>query len=322
MENSTSPSGNIFQITSFNSKAAEIVRTVLVILTLLCFCFFIYFIAVILNVYFTAPHVKENARYILFAHMLIIDTLYLVTGLILLLCALYVIYIPVPICYTILTLASSTFRITPYNLAAMALERYIAVCYPLRHVTFCTPSRSNVAIATMCVIGLIPNVADFIVLSTSVNRKYFSIDIICSRDNMIFNALQRDIRSFATIISLTLVAVIILLTYIKVMMVARQISSGSSSAFKAGKTVMLHAFQLLLCMTSLTSSFTEPYFKNNVMFFVIGNFLLFMCLPRFLSPLIYGIRDEAFKQCFRKLYNFKTFINLKIKSSKCDVIAS
>ncbi|KAM8977710.1 odorant receptor 131-2-like [Pelodytes ibericus] len=302
MPNSTSLSSYMVQVYMSNGKGAEITRLVLSILTLLCFCFFLYFITMILYVYFTTPHVKEQARYTLFTHMIIVDTSYLVLSLVLLLAAVYLIYIPVPICYVLFTLTATTFRITPYTLAAMSLERYAAICFPLRHMELCTPQRSGAAIVFMWVNGLIPSVADFIALSTSVESKFFSLHVICHRETMTVKPVQVTIRTSALIISLILVAIIILFTYVKVMLVARKINSGGSTAFKAGKTVMLHGFQLLLCITSLASSFTEIYFRENVVFFAIGNFLVCMCLPRFLSPLIYGLRDEVFRQGIKKMH--------------------
>ncbi|XP_075053749.1 odorant receptor 131-2-like [Mixophyes fleayi] len=283
-----------------SSKMTDALKIFLETLAIICFCFFFYFILIILHVYFTTPHVRENARYVLFAHMLINDTLYLVSGLILLLASLSLVYIPVPICYIIATLATVTFRITPYNLAAMALERYVAICFPLRHVTLCTSQRSNYVIAIIWVIGLIPNLADFIILSTSA-KTIFSLKIICNWETLTVNLVQRMIKSNTVIISLILVGLIIVFTYVRVMFIAKNMSSGRISAFKAGKTLMLHAFQFLLCLLSLTSSFMENYFRDYNYLSTV-NFLLLMCLPRFLSPFIYGLRDKVLSKRIRKFH--------------------
>uniref|UniRef100_A0A8C5LRY8 G-protein coupled receptors family 1 profile domain-containing protein n=1 Tax=Leptobrachium leishanense TaxID=445787 RepID=A0A8C5LRY8_9ANUR len=319
MQNSTSLSIGLVQMNTFNSKTLEIGRAIFLSSTLLSFFYFLYFIVGILHFSFTSPHVREQPRYILFAHMLINDALYLSLSLFLLMASLFLLYIPVPICYIIVTLTSSTFKITPYNLAVMALERYAAICFPLRHAILCTPQRSNVAIAVMWTIGLIPNVADLVVLGISADRKFISLRVMCTREAVMVNAIQSSIRSYTLISSLATVAVIILFTYVKVMLVARKISSGSSSAFKAGRTVMLHAFQLLLCMVSFTSAFTESYFREYLLFLLFGNFIILTCLPRFLSPLIYGLRDEVLKQGVRRLFtpNCKSLKSWKFRSNKC-----
>ncbi|XP_063296932.1 odorant receptor 131-2-like [Pelobates fuscus] len=308
MVNSSTPYPNATQMLTYTSNIIADLFYVwlgLVSLTLLCFSFFLYFFSVILYVYFTAPHVRENARYVLFAHMLINDTMYIVAGLLLVLDSMFFISIPVPVCYMLLTLAASTFRVTPYNLAAMSLERYVAICYPLRHVTLCTPQRSYLVIALIWVLGMTPNLLDLLILNSSVDGTFFSLSLICRQEFVIVNPLQGTMRTLTFILTLTLVVLVILITYINVMLVARQFGSGSSAASKAGKTVMLHAFQLLLCMMSLTSSISEQHVTAYSPVYKIFNFLFFMCLPRFLSPLIYGIRDEVFSKCIRKMYFLK-----------------
>ncbi|MEE6473257.1 hypothetical protein FKM82_009915 [Ascaphus truei] len=303
MANSTALHSNITQVSVDSNKNTETVRMALLILVVLCFCFFLYFLTIMLFVYFTTAHIRENTRYVLFVHMLINDTLYLVLGLILLVAALYKVYLPVSLCYVLVNICSISFIVTPYNLAVMALERYVAICYPLRHAELCTPQRSHVAIAVIWAVGLIPNVADLIVLSSSVETKYFSLNVICSWAKLLKAPVQNTMRSITLILSFTMVGLIIMYTYIRIMQVARKLGSGKSSAFTAGKTVMLHAFQLLLCMTAFSSHFMETYLKDNITFLSITNFLLFMCLPRFLSPFIYGIRDEVFRKYIKKLHS-------------------
>ncbi|XP_075053748.1 odorant receptor 131-2-like [Mixophyes fleayi] len=310
MVNDTSVYWNITQLSSKNEWFDEITRTVLVILTILCFIFYLYFITVLLNVFFSSPHMRENARYVLFAHMLINDTLYLALGILLLLSALYIIYFPMPLCCIILTLAASSFRVTPYNLAVMSLERYIAICFPLRHVEFCNAGRAKLAIVMIWVIGFTPSIADLTAITYSYKYTSLSFNVLCARSMLVISPLQNIVRSFIHILSFTMVALIILFTYIKVMLVARKFGSGGSSAFKAGRTVMLHAVQLMLCMISFISSLTETFSRDYITFMLVSNFLIFTCLPRFLSPVIYGIRDEAFSKYIRKLYSVKSLINI------------
>ncbi|XP_075054001.1 odorant receptor 131-2-like [Mixophyes fleayi] len=271
-------------------------------LMLLCFCFFLYFMKILLSVYFTTAHVRDNARYILFAHMLITDTYYLLVSFVLLAFAIYVIYLPLLLCYMIMTTALTSYVVTPYNLAVMSLERYIAVCHPLRHAGLCTVHKSVAAITIMWVLGLLPNVADMIVLmSSSIKLNTFlSLPVICRNEAVTMTPLHNTIKSLNIMISLSLVGLIIICTYIRVIMTAQKIDGSSAS--KAGKTVMLHAFQLLLCMTSLTSSFVERQY-NQFVLLRITFFFLFMCLPRFLSPLIYGLRDELFRKYIKKMYS-------------------
>ncbi|XP_075053755.1 odorant receptor 131-2-like [Mixophyes fleayi] len=293
---------NITQVSIYTEKNLQTMRTSMLILMLLFFCFFLYFMNILLSVYFTTAHVRDNARYILFAHMLISDTCYLLLGFFLMAFAIYVIYLPLLLCYMIRIATLTLFVVTPYNLAVMSLERYVAVCHPLRHAELCTVHKSISAIIVMWVLGLLPNVADMIVLmSSSIKLNTFlSLPVICRNEAVTKTPLQNTIKSLNIMISLSLVGFIIICTYIRVIMTAQKIDGSSAS--KAGKTVMLHAFQLLLCMTFLTSSFFETQY-NQFDFLRITFFFLFMCLPRFLSPLIYGLRDELFRKYIKKMYS-------------------
>eukprot|EP00079_Xenopus_tropicalis_P013631 XP_002942450.2 PREDICTED: olfactory receptor 2M3-like [Xenopus tropicalis] len=301
--NSSVPSINTTQGSVMSNRTSETVRMTFLILSFLCFGFFIYLVAIILYIFLSNAQVRESARYVLFAHILVNDLLYLSVGFYLLVSYLYLVFIPVPVCYIIVTLASCTFWVTPYNLALMSLERYVAICHPLRHTEICSGHRLTMAIALMWTLGLTPNVADFITFSLSANKRYFSLHVICSRESLTVNPTQNTIRSNVLVITVSLVALIILYTYIKVMLVARKVGSGTSSAIKAGKTVLLHGVQLLLSLMSLITSYIEANVKEYVVLLAISNFLFFMCLPRFLGPLIYGLRDEVFGKHLRKLHS-------------------
>ncbi|XP_073404495.1 odorant receptor 131-2-like [Dendrobates tinctorius] len=284
-----------------NNQTAEIVRSSLLTLMLLSFCVFIYFGTIILHIFFTTPHVRENARYILFVHMLINDTLLLSVVIFLCLVVIYVVYIPVPICYALVTFSISAFRVTAYNLAIMSLERYFAICYPLRHAQVCTMQRSLLVMGVMWLVSITPLLPDFIAMCYSMPKNFFSTSLICQWSTFAMNSFQVTLRSLMEITTFILVGLVILYTYVKVMVVARKIGSRRSTAFKAEKTVLLHAFQLGLCMTSFSSSFTNAYLRDYFYFIQITNCFVFMCIPRFISPLIYGVRDEVFRKYIRKM---------------------
>ncbi|XP_075053753.1 odorant receptor 131-2-like [Mixophyes fleayi] len=315
MANSTALNNSTTQEPIYNSKIHEILRMSLMAFMLFCFFIFFYLFVVILHVFFTNPHVREIARYVLFVHMLINDVIYLVVSFLLILFIMFSKHLPVLLCYIFYFIAIVCFRITPYNLALMCLERYVAIFFPLSHAELCTVQRSNAAIAVIWIIGIIPEVVELIVLNLLVEKNFFFLNVVCNRQSLTVSPAQNTMRSFTLIISFTVVAGIILFTYIKVMTAARQLGSSKSSALRAGKTVMLHAFQLLLCMTSFTSLFTETYVRDDLKIFPIINYCVYMFIPRFVSPLIYGMRDKVFRKyiriCSCKRINSK--VNVKKK---------
>ncbi|XP_040278461.1 odorant receptor 131-2-like [Bufo bufo] len=251
-----------------------------------------------LKVFFTTPHMQENPRYILFVHMLINDMLFIISTHFMVLSYMHSIDFPVIVCFIIQSYFGCFFLMTPYNLAVMSLERYIAICFPLRHLQLCTPKTAKYAIAVVWVIGFSLSTVNFITMSYFAERTSYSIYELCGATRVV-SPIQIGIKSAINILSFTMVALIILYTYINVMLVARKVGSDGSSALKAGKTVLLHALQLLLCMFSYISTTIETY-ANYTYFMTFSNYVLFMCVPRLLSPLIYGIRDEAFQKHIRK----------------------
>ncbi|XP_073404496.1 odorant receptor 131-2-like [Dendrobates tinctorius] len=284
------------------SLERQIVRNSFLAVLFLSFCVFIYVVAAILHAFFSSPHVWENARNILFVHMLINDALMIFVLIFLFPMTIFLVHMPVSICYALVTFSGSAFLVMPYNLAIMSLERYLAISYPLRHSQICNVQRSLLAIGVMWAVGLAPQLLDFIAMCYSMPRGFFSASLVCVWPAFVMSDFQVKLRSFSEISGLSLVGFVIFYTYINVMVVARKIGSGKYSAFKAEKTVLLHALQLGLCVMSYTSSLTDAYMTKYFFFIPITNF--FFCLPRFISPLIYGIRDEVFQKHMRKMNSF------------------
>ncbi|XP_063297166.1 odorant receptor 131-2-like [Pelobates fuscus] len=292
---------SLTQLSLFSSNVNQFIKISFLTLTFLCFFFFLYFIIVILMVFFSNVYVRENPRYLLFAHMLITDTIYLSLGIFLSVSVMFLpVSIPVPVCYIVIIMITTTFKVTPYNLAAMALERYMAICFPLRHGQLCTRPRSLVVIGVIWIIGFVPSIADFIILISSKDPSFFSLRLMCTQYSFMNTPQQNAIQITAYVLCFAVVGLIIIYTYIRIMLIAMKLDSGNSSASKAGKTVMLHALQLLLCMTAFSHNITELFFQEYILLVARINFLFFMCLPRSLSPLIYGLRDEMLCSYIKK----------------------
>ncbi|XP_056415986.1 odorant receptor 131-2-like [Hyla sarda] len=299
MENSSTLQENATHALTIRSRLSESILWTFILSTILGFSFFLCFVTLVLNVFFKTPILRENARYVLFVFLLLNDTLYLFIGFCLMVASIYLLHSPVPLCYILYAFSSSAFKVTPYNLAAMALEQYVAICHPLRHKQLCTTQRANVVFTTICFLAMIPCAADLYLMASS-KTGMFSLYVICRQENLVFNPIQNVLRSITLIVCFTSVAIVIISTYVKIMQVAKRLSPLSSSASKAGKTVMIHAFQLLLCTSSLLSILTQEFPIAWPEFFPTIHFFFFTCVPRFLSPLIYGIRDELLSRYIKK----------------------
>ncbi|XP_068121963.1 odorant receptor 131-2-like [Hyperolius riggenbachi] len=265
-------------------------------ITMASFIIYLYIMAAMLSIYFTSAVARQEVRYVLFGHMLIADLVYLLLSLFLFFASFYPSTYPAPFCYIFVLGTSSTLKIAPYNLAIMSLERYIAICFPLRHEELCTLQRAQLAFAIIWAIGILPNISDIIILILSTDKLFYSQNVICSRTSFLVTPVQNTIRIVAHATTFSMVGLIIIFTYTKIMLVAFRVDLRKSSAAKAGTTVMLHAIQLLLCMVAYSYSIFETLLRDYVSVLPMVNFCFFMCLPRFISPIIYGIRDELFRK--------------------------
>uniref|UniRef100_H3A319 G-protein coupled receptors family 1 profile domain-containing protein n=2 Tax=Latimeria chalumnae TaxID=7897 RepID=H3A319_LATCH len=268
------------------------------------FTAFLYANIMMLYTFFSEVSFRESSRYVLFAHMLANDTLQLVTAVSMHWLLATHTEMPFLVCYLLTILGASTYLNTPLNLAAMSLERYIAICIPLKHAEICRVERSWIIITVIWIMSLYPFLFDFISLCTLENKSFFFQNLYCFRESLILTPVQNWLRSGSQGIEFSLVAVIILYTYARIMLVAKKASGNKPSVSKARKTVMLHAVQLGLCLTSFTYPITanlllgvDHWFYKSLL---LINFVLFILFPRVLSSLIYGLRVETFKIHLKK----------------------
>ncbi|XP_049322511.1 odorant receptor 131-2-like [Astyanax mexicanus] len=320
MADTNGSSGDAFVYQSFiegqMSWIAFIKLSVLIVVTL----FAVYVNCVILYVLNSKPVFKETSRYILFAHMLFNDTVHLILTFFLFFFAVLFLKLAKAVCSMILFFDSTTFYIAPLNLAVMSLERYVAICFPLRHTEIATQKRTGIAIIFIWLIGCV-NILMNIITAIVLDPNFFSVSMFCAYEQLYLQLWQPEVISWLNAFLFASVTLIIVFTYISIMITARSVSSKKDSAKKAHKTVLLHLIQLGLCTMSflyaivdralyvVTGSGTSLYLHVQYV-----NFLLLLILPRCLSPLIYGLRDDAirplfkhyFCPCFRK---FSTAVN-------------
>ncbi|XP_059184829.1 odorant receptor 131-2-like [Centropristis striata] len=248
-----------------------------------------------------------NPRYILFIHLVMNDMIQL-TATISLFVLSYIFYkINVSLCCLIIILAIFTTLNTPLNLAVMAVECYIAICLPLRHAEFCTIKRTYILIGWIWAMTAASTLPDVVVFLATEPVEIFYSTIFCHRDNLFRHPIHLEKRDVSYIIYQIAVWLILLYTYIKIFFAAKSAKSAKSAngdAKKARNTILLHGFQLLLCMLTYvapvlnrTFSYWFPKHYAQVMFV---SYIIIQILPRFVSPIVYGLRDKMFRQHFKK----------------------
>ncbi|XP_067280221.1 odorant receptor 131-2-like [Pseudorasbora parva] len=297
------------QIFNQNMDVGLSTKTAVAVLTSL---FFVFVNCVMLFALGSKHIFQETPRYILFGHMLMNDSVLLLLTTVMYAVALCFLPIPKSICTLLVFISHCTFRNAPLTLAVMSLERYVAICFPLRHCSIATPKRTGIALGIIWFLSSVNFITD-IVFVLIVNPNYLTGIIFCTLEKLFLYKWQLDKYQAFDVLYFVSVAVIIIFTYISIMITARSVSSDKDSAKKALKTVLLHLIQLGLCLTSFLYTIIERTLymmtgSNSSLFINLRylNYLIVLILPRCLSPLIYGMRDEAVWPLFKYFFCYRS----------------
>ncbi|TRY87388.1 hypothetical protein DNTS_013876 [Danionella cerebrum] len=297
------------QVFKLDMDAGTGIKTAVAVLTSL---FFFLINCVLLSVLNSKHSFYETPRYILFGHMLMNDSVLLLVTTVMYTLALCFLPIPKSICTLLVFISYCTFFNAPLTLALMSLERYVAICFPLRHSTIATPKRTGIAIGIIWFLSSINIIID-IIIALKANPGYLADIAFCTLEKLFIAKWQVDKSQGLDVLYFVSVTVVIIFTYISILITARSISSDKESAKKALKTVMLHLIQLGLCLTSFLYATIE-----RTLYTVIGstsplfvnlryiNYIIVLILPRCLSPLIYGMRDEAVWPLFKYILCYRS----------------
>ncbi|KAM4741237.1 odorant receptor 131-2-like [Anableps anableps] len=240
---------------------------------------------------------NTNPRYILFVHLVINDMIQVTLAVALFIIS-YIIYrIPMIVCCIFILIALFTTENTPLNLACMAVECYIAICIPLRHAQICTIKRTRLLISLIWTTSLLSVLPELFITLATESQDYFNSHVFCIRELVFRNPKIIERRNITYIVYLVIVWCIILFTYFRIMFTAR---TASKDAKKARNTILLHGFQLLLCMATYAEHVVKDmvwqWFRQYYLDALFVCYLFFQILPRSISSIIYGLRDKSFRK--------------------------
>ncbi|XP_036393659.1 odorant receptor 131-2-like [Megalops cyprinoides] len=291
--NSTAQNGSIGSI-SPERKVNEQVLFVQVLVGI-----FLYVNCLMIFTFFKKEAFRTNSRYIFFAHTLVCDCIFLVMTDLLLLLSYFRIVMPVGLCLCICVLMSILTFATPLTLTVMSLERYVAICMPLRHAEISTPARAFLSIITIHALSCIQLIIVISVFMASVPLSFYSTDRVCSVEMLIVHKWQGYLRSAISQLYFLVMSSIISFTYVKIMAAAKVASTDNKKTTSKGlRTVLLHAIQLLLCLIQFWCPLIEmAVMEIDLRLFVnlrYFDYITFILAPRCLSPLVYGLRDDKF----------------------------
>ncbi|XP_029922272.1 odorant receptor 129-1 [Myripristis murdjan] len=268
------------------------------------FCVFLYWIVLMLHVFASHRQFLESSRYILFAYMLINDTIQLFSSVLLFLLAINKVQFAIVFCAPLLFLSVATFQNTPLILATMSLERYVSIFYPLQRPAAWHADHIWVIILSLWLISCVLPLAELCLGEPNLAVDVLSTPMLCKAVVLYPSPTQTLVRVSLNCLFFSVVAVIIFFTYLRILVETKKLRQGKESASKAMHTVLLHGFQLLLCMMAFTHPITvslivlhADWQPEDIAFF---NYFCFILIPRFLSPLIYGLRDESLRGYMRR----------------------
>ncbi|XP_023248854.1 olfactory receptor 51Q1-like [Seriola lalandi dorsalis] len=251
-----------------------------------------------------------NPRYILFIH-LVVNDMTQVTLTIILFVISYTIYkLNVSICCTFILLALFTTENTPLNLACMAVECYIAICVPLRHMQICTVKRTLMLIGLIWTTSMLSVLPDLFITLATEPLDFFHSRVFCLRQTVFPNPLIIKKRDLTYTVFLVIVWLVIFYTYFRILFTAK---TASKDAKKARNTILLHGFQLLLCMATYTTPLLKDalrqWFPKNYTDSLFATYIIVQILPRSISPIIYGVRDNTFRKYLKRYLLCKVSIS-------------
>ncbi|XP_076002460.1 odorant receptor 131-2-like isoform X2 [Genypterus blacodes] len=298
---------NMQNLTEFSANATStnslsVIIKVCVVIPF--FCVFLCCIGVMLHTFASHRQFLESSRYILFSYLLVNDTLQLLSSVLLFLFAMGSVKFAIVFCAPLLFVSVATFQNTPLILATMSLERYVAIVYPLQRPAAWHSNRIWIIILILWLISCILPLVDYCMGKPDPAVNVLTTPVICKDRTLNSSQIQILYRAFRNFLCFAVVAIIILFTYMKILLETRKMRQDRASVSKAMHTVLLHGFQLLLCMMAFTHPITESlimfhanWLPEDVAFF---NYFCFILIPRFLSPLIYGLRDKSLRGYFRQ----------------------
>ncbi|XP_042372908.1 odorant receptor 131-2-like, partial [Plectropomus leopardus] len=204
-----------------------------------------------------------------------------------------------PVCGVLTMLASLANEISPLTLMVMSLERYVAVCYPLRHSTIISNRNTAVSIIVLWAFSSL-NILTQVLLLVEFpfeNLERLQMKMFGAKKHMRLGPMSDEYDKGYTYFMFVPASVAVASSYIGVMIAARSASTDKALVKKARNTLLL---QLGL---SLSSTITNPVLramsqvldKITEVHIHIVVYVFIVMFPRCLSALIYGIRDQTIR---------------------------
>ena len=270
-------------------------------------CTFLYINCVLLYILRSKPVFCETSRHILLFNLLFTDSAFLVTSLLLYLLAAFRLKLKWYVCGLLTSLCVLEDSISPITLAVMSLERYVAVCFPMRHADLVTVRNTGAAIAVVWTISGGNVLIKGLILIGWTNNLDFNVEMkdFCSKEIMFLAPMSSVFDQIFHAFVFAFGGMVAILSYVGVTLVARSASTDKASAGKAGKTVLLHMIQLVVILiatiySSILLSLARTVDRTTLVRLYNSFFVCLNLLSRCFTALIYGLRDQTIRPLLLK----------------------
>ncbi|XP_055004665.1 odorant receptor 131-2-like [Boleophthalmus pectinirostris] len=254
----------------------------------------------ILSVLRSKPTFSQCPRYVLLFNLVLSDTILIAQAQTLYLLATYSVWMSYPLCISLTLVSYLSFQISPYTLMFMSLERFVAVCLPLKHPTIITLKNTYATILLMWSVSCLDVFIRVMLILEFPFHELPDLQMreFCSMDNMSFGPKSSMYNTVYTYFLFATSALVILSSFMAVMVIACLASEDKAQVEKTRNTLLLHLFQLGLNFLSVMHTYV---FVAVVMCCGLRSRLfvmVYVCvvlMPRCLSALTYGLRDPALR---------------------------
>ncbi|KAM9332757.1 odorant receptor 131-2-like [Pholidichthys leucotaenia] len=265
-------------------------------------CVFLIINSIMIVTLMSKPVFREHSCYILLFNLLVSDTMFIPVSQLFIFLSIFRVRLTYPACGFLISMLDFIARIAPFTVVLMAVERYVAVCHPLRHATIATIRNTRMGIVMVWAFVSVTILIKVLLLLDFPfsDLKTLLMKDFCNSLSMTLTQISDLYNKVYSGVLFVSAAMVITSSYVRVAVVARSASVDKASAWKARNTLLLHLIQLSLCLCEtlhdpLIIGISKVLGRAAIMR-IWNIFYIFMVLiPRFLSSLIYGLRDKTIR---------------------------